>query len=208
MAYQALVLSVSTPPLVRRLIHRIETHSFADVHTMLRLPVPNYRLDAGCNFAIAQVLLTAVGGISATLYRQGATDGQRFKGLLRDHFPWGLESTQDVPASEAARIIYEVFRNPLTHDLGLDLHGKSNGIKVKVKRLQRPLPKGGLTEKWIEKLERRRDRPDMSSSLTVRPDKAVLLIEALYWGLRRMVEAMTHDEQLMAKSNRFLAARL
>jgi len=32
------------------------------VHTMLRLPVPNYRLRAGCNFAITHVLTTAIGG--------------------------------------------------------------------------------------------------------------------------------------------------
>lgn len=206
MAYQPLALDPSTPPSVKRLIDRLERLSFSDVHTMLRLPVRNYRLDAGCNFAIAQVLMTAIGGISTTLYRQGNSDSQRFRGLLRDHYQWQLEPTRDVTANEAARIIYQVFRNPLTHDLGLDLHGHSTGIKVKVKRLQRS--QGGLPERWIEKLEKGQNRPRMSSAVTVRPDAKVLLVEALYWGLRRMVEAMTRDAGLMGRAETFLASKI
>jgi hypothetical protein len=206
MAYQPLALDPSTPPSVKKLIDRLEGLSFSDVHTMLRLPVRNYRLDAGCNFAIAQVLMTAIGGISTTLYRQGKTDSERFRGLLRDHYQWQLEPTHDVAPDEAARIVYQVFRNPLTHDLGLDLHGRSTGIKVKVKRLQRS--QGGLTELWIEKLERGPTRPRMSSAVTVRSDAKVLLVEALYWGLRRMVEAMTRDAQLMSHADTFLASKI
>lgn len=208
MAYQPLNIDPATTPSVRRLIERLEALSFADVHTMLRLPVPNYRLDAGCNFAIAHVLMTAVGGISTTLYRKGSNDGERFKGLLQDHYPWDIEPTHDVTPSEGARIIYEVFRNPLTHDLGLDLHNKSKGIKVKIKRLQRQNKKGGLPEKWIEELESHPTRPKMSSAVTVRADANVLLVEALYWGLRRMVETMTRDSQLMARTESFLAGKL
>lgn len=206
MGYQPLALHLSTPLSVKRLIDRLERLSFSDVHTMLRLPVRNYRLDAGCNFAIAQVLMTAIGGISTTLYRQGNSDSERFRGLLRDHYQWQLEPTRDVTADEAARIIYQVFRNPLTHDLGLDLHGRSTGIKVKVKRLQRS--QGGLPELWIEKLEKAKTRPRMSSTVTVRPDAKVLLVEALYWGLRRMVEAMTRDAQLMGRAEAFLASKI
>src|SRR3990170_8589621 len=102
MAYQPLNLDATTPPAVRRLIERLERLSLSDVHTMLRLPVPNYRLNAGCNFAITQVLTTAIGGISTTLYRQGNSDGARFKGLLTHHYPWSLEPSQSVSPAEAA----------------------------------------------------------------------------------------------------------
>ena len=207
MPYQPLILDPATPPAVRRLIDRLERLSFGDVHTMLRLPVPNYRLTAGCNFAITQVLTTAIGGLSTTLYRHGNYDGERFKGLLTHHYPWNLEPRQSVPPAEAARVIYEVIRNPLTHDLGLDLHGKSKGVKVKLKRIQRVGGKGGMPEKWVEKLERG-PRPIMSPSVTVRSDARVLLVEALYWGLRRMVEEMTHDTSLMARAEAFLATRI
>ncbi len=206
MAYQPLALDPSTPPSVKKLIDRLEGLSFNDIHTMLRLPVRDYRLDAGCNFAIAQILMTAIGGISTTLYRQGKTDSERFRWLLRDHYQWQLEPTHDVAPDEAARIVYQVFRNPLIHDLGLDLHGRSTGIKVKVKRLQRS--QGGLTERWIENLERGPTRPRMSSVVTVQSDTKVLLVEALYWGLRRMVEAMTRDAQLMSHADTFLSSKI
>ncbi len=208
MPYQPLNLDASTPPAVKRLIDRLERLSFSDAHTMLRLPIPNYRLAAGCNFAITQVLTTAIGGLSTTLYRHGNTDGERFKGLLTQHYPWSLEPRQDVPAAEAARVIYEVIRNPLTHDLGLDLHGKSKGIKVKIKRIQRANSKGGLPERWIEQLERGPLRPKMSPAVTVRRDANVLLVEALYWGLRRMVESMTRDPALIARAEVFLSTRI
>lgn len=208
MPYQRLVLDPTTPPSVKRLVARLERLSFSDVHTMLRLPEPATNLTAGCNFAVAYVLMAAVGGISTTLYRLGKTDGERFKGLLTDYYPWDFEPTQHVPPAEAARIIYEVFRNPLTHDLGLDLRGKSKGIKVVVKRLQSPNHAGGLPEQWIESLEKGPARPKMSSTVSVRKDAKVLLVEALYWGLRRMVEAMTRDAQLMTRAENFLANKI
>ena len=105
---------------------------------MLRLPQPARSLTAGCNFALAYVLLAAVGGISTTLYRKGKTDGERFKGLLTDHYLWHLEPTQHVSPAEASPNIYEVFRNPINPRPGLDPYGKSQGIKVLVKRLQSP----------------------------------------------------------------------
>ena len=208
MPYKSLDLAPSTPPAVRRLIDRLEKLSFSDVHTMLRLPVPNYRLHAGCNFAITHVLTTAIGGISTTLYRHGSNDGERFKGLLIQHYPWALEPPQDVSPAEAARVIYEVIRNPLTHDLGLDLRGKAKGLKVKVKRWQRPHQKGGMPEKWIEQLEAGRVRPSISPAVTVRADAQVLLVEALYWGVRRMVESMTRDASLMTRAESFLASKV
>jgi hypothetical protein len=207
MAYQPLRLDPATPSAVRQLIDRLESLSFADVHTMLRLPVPNYRLRAGCNFAITHVLTTAIGGLSTTLYRKGQKDGELFMGLLKDYYPWHLEPHQDVSPAEAARIIYKVIRNPLTHELGLDLRNKSKAVTVKIKRCVRPDKKRGLTEKWIEQLEAG-TRPRISQAIIVRPDAQVLLVEALYWGIRRMVEGMTSDTHLMARAEAFLASRL
>ncbi len=208
MPYHHLNLDPTTPPAVRRLIDRLERYSFSDAHTMLRLPVPNYRLNAGCNFAITQLLTAAIGGISTTLYRRGNRDGERFKGLLTDHYPWTSEPPQSVSKAEAARVIYEVIRNPLTHDLGLDLHGGSSKVKVKIKRLARIGARGGPPEKWIEQLENSLVRPKMSPAVTVRTDASVLLVEALYWGVRRMVEDMTRDTALMASAEAFLATKV
>jgi signal transduction histidine kinase len=91
MAYKLLTIDPQTPPRVKALIQSVENHFFRDVHTMLRLPMPEHELPAGCNFAITQVLAAAVSGISVTLYSDKGGAGARFKGLLRDFYPWSLE---------------------------------------------------------------------------------------------------------------------
>jgi hypothetical protein len=136
MVYQPLNIAPSTPPRVRVLIQRIEDLSFSDTHSMLRLPLHHYRLSAGCNFAITHVLMAVIGGVSTTLYRHTGNVGDRFTGVLVNYFPWNKEPTSNVSPVDAADAIYSVFRNPITHDLGLDLKKKSAGGKGKSKTAQ------------------------------------------------------------------------
>jgi hypothetical protein len=206
MSYQPLHIPPSTSPNVRGLIHHIENRSFSDVHSMLRLPIHNYRLSAGCNFAIAHVLMAVIGGVSTTLYRHTGRAGERFIGVLEDYFPWDIEPSGIVSPKDGAEAIYEVFRNPLTHDLGLDVKKKSTGLKVKYKRLKTSTPKGtdrGLTERYIEKLEFSVVRPNMSATVTLASHKRVLLIEGLYWGVRRMIERLAADQKRMHAAEQF-----
>lgn len=203
--YRPLNVAAATPPRVRRLITSLESHYFSDVHTMLRLPVPNYRLTAGCNFAIAQVLTGAIGGISVTLYSHTGSKGQCFKGLLVNHYPWKLEPGNVVTPEDGANTIYSVVRNPLTHDLGLDLEKKRKTPKVLLKRLGTKEKTRGLPEKTIEVLERSDRRLVMSPTVTVRSDATVVLVEALYWGVRLMVEHLTRDNTRMQAAEAFLA---
>jgi hypothetical protein len=65
---------------------------------MLRLPVPSNQLTTGCNYAITQVLVATISGLSATLH---SSTGNRFKALFKAFYPWSLEpgnivSPQDV----------------------------------------------------------------------------------------------------------------
>ncbi len=208
MSYQPLHIPPSTSPHVMGLIHHIESKSFSDIHSMLRLPIHNYRLSAGCNFAIAHVLMAVIGGVSTTLYRHTGRVGERFIGILEDYFPWDLEPSGSVSPKDGAEAIYEVFRNPLTHDLGLDIKKKSAGLKVKYKRLKTSTRKGtdrGLTERHIEKLESTVVRPNMSATVTLASHKRVLLIEGLYWGVRRMIERLAADKKRMHAAEQFLA---
>lgn len=207
MSYQPLHIPPSTSPNVRGLIHHIENLSFSDVHSMLRLPIHNYRLSVGCNFAIAHVLMAVIGGVSTTLYRHTGRVGERFIGVLEDYFPWDLEPGGSASPKDGAEAIYEVFRNPLTHDLGLDVKKKSAGLKVKYKRLKTSTPKGtdrGQTERYIEKLEVSAARPTMSATVTLASHKRVLLIEGLYWGVRRMIERLAADQKRMHAAEQFL----
>lgn len=122
MSYKSLILDPATPPRVREIIERVEKLRFSDVHSMLRLPIGNHGLRARCNFAITDVLTAVIAGASTVLYDQKTSHvGERFKGVLEDYFPWDLEPKTSVPPPVGAAAIYHVFRNPLTHDWGLDL---------------------------------------------------------------------------------------
>ena len=204
MAYQKLALDPATPPTVRRLVERLEGLFFGDVHTMLRLPIPNYRLNAGCNFAIAQVLAAAISGVSVTLYSHTGGKGHRFKSLLIDYYPWNREPASVITPQTGAETIYSIFRNPLTHDLGLDIEKKARTPTVKIKRLSTKNKTRGLPEKKIEQLESTMGRFNMSAALTIRSDATVLLVEALYWGIRSMVETISRDQTRMAAAETFL----
>lgn len=205
MAYKALKLSSSTPARVKSLVRSLESHYFSDVHTMLRLPLPNHELTAGCNFAIAQVLAATVSGISVTLYSQDGHKGARFKGVLRDYYPWSLEPGNFVQNDEGARVLYELIRNPLIHDLGLDLDKKRKAHKVIVKRLA-STPGGGLSEQFIEALESRSRPSPISPTVSIQGARTVVLVEALYWGVRQMIEKLTTDPGRMKNAEALLAS--
>src|SRR4030042_5510540 len=91
MAYIPLALEPKPGLRVSHLIRRLEDHYFRDVHAMLRLPAPAIEVTPGCNFAIAQVLASAGGVVSVTLYKHSGHKGVRFKGLLCDYYPWSAE---------------------------------------------------------------------------------------------------------------------
>jgi hypothetical protein len=176
---------------------------------MLRLPEPDYGLSAGCNFAITQVLMGAISGVSTTLYMPSMHSGQsglRFKNLLVEYYPWDLESSQSVAPKQAAEVLYAVFRNPLAHDLGLGLQKKATTRKVLIKRLTTKNGIHGLPEETIEEIESTNKRFGMSATLTVRDDATVLLVEALYWGVRVMLEQLTKDAGRMQNAEVFLAS--
>lgn len=206
MSYRNLNIDPTIPIHVGKLIKQIEAHYLSDVHAMLRLPIPNYRIMAGCNFAIAQVLMATVSGVSTTLYSYSGGKGTRFKGLLIDYYPWGQEPAQSLTPEQSADIIYSVFRNPLTHDLGQDIEKKAKTPLVKIKRLVTKNKTRGLPEKAIEKIENTAKRPNMSPTVTTRSDATVLLVEALYWGLRKMIEELTADKARIIAAERFLSS--
>jgi hypothetical protein len=206
MAYKALTLDPKTPPRVRHLVQSLEDHFFRDVHTMLRLPEPSQQLTAGCNFAITQVLAAAVSGISVTLYGHKGGSGARFKALLKDFYPWSLEPGNKVAPQDGADVIYSLIRNPLTHDLGLDLQKKRRTQKVLIKRLATANGQRGLPEDIIERLEEPNRVVVMSPTVTIASGKTILLVEAFYWGVRRMVEDLSHDGSRMLAAKAFLAS--
>ncbi len=196
----------SLPPRVRAAVEKLETHYLRELHVMLRLPIPSYRLTSPCTFSCAQVLFALVAGVSTMLYaHRDGSPGADFKGLLIDFYPWTDEPSLSVSPEEAARLIYEVFRNPLTHNLGAHVRRRHATPLVKVKRGGRAAGAGGLTEAMIERLEKAPRPPRLSAAIAVRPgDATVLFVEPLYWGVRVMLENLLRDNGRMAKADVYL----
>ena len=91
MAYVDLQIDAATPELVKDFIRFQVDMQFHDIHCMLRLPLPEPGLNAGCNFAAANTLLILVSGISTVLYKQTGDSGKRFIRALEDCYPWDCE---------------------------------------------------------------------------------------------------------------------
>lgn len=171
---------------------------------MLRLPEPDCQIEAGCNFAVAQVLLSVVSGASVTLYEHSGHKGVRFKGVLEHYYPWAEEPVPTRDDREHARQIYSLFRNPLTHDLGLDLERKQRTHKVIVKRITTGDGSRGHSESGVEMLEAERRPARLSPVLKTENGRVVLLVEAFYWGVRQMLVRLSSDHARRASAETFL----
>jgi len=192
MAYHAIANGAPDLAKITKILHRIEAYYLRPVHTLFRLPMGE--LQDNCQFVIAQTLLSTIASASTTLYMIGINDGERFRNVLIDYYPW---ETETVTRNEAAKILYEQFRCPIVHDAGVNLRGGPD--KAKVLRVIKN--NEGLSEERIEFLESR-DRPaDLAPTLTERDDGVVVLrSEALYWGVRCMVERLTADRERMERA--------
>jgi hypothetical protein len=205
MAYQPLRLDPACPARVQAFVRdTVESHFFADVRAMLRLPLPEMGITAGCNFAALEVLMAVVSGVSVTLFdaEAGAKTGNRgrlFRDALTCAYPWGSEPVPETGkallGSDAADVIYYTFRNPLTHSLGK----RDRRVVVKVNRATR---EGiGHAETVIEALESHAQFPAITKpplpTVWKRPDATVIFVERFYWGVRKMIETLSTDGQRM-----------
>jgi hypothetical protein len=173
---------------------------FKDAHSMLRLPVPQSALEAGCNFAGANCLLSLISGLSSLLtpaFDTSRISGRKFGEVMKTYYPWDIQPTvgDTAPHGIDGTIthLYQYFRNPLAHSLG---------IKTKGNYLVR-IEKGPLSESDIEQLENNTSSPGPAisySPITISGEnieKIGLNVPYLYWGVREMLHRMTQDGRLM-----------
>lgn len=193
MPYHELISPSTLPPKVTRVISKLERHYLRPIHVMFRLPVPKYRLVGEFQFSIAHLLLGAIAGVSTTLYAHEGSKGERYRQLLVNYYPFSLETGNNVPALNAARTLWSVFRNPLAHDLGFDLEKNAKTPMVKVFRVLTNGGAIGRTEKMIESLEETSVRPQLKPTLQIQTDATVLSVDSLYWGVRHTIETLLAD---------------
>jgi hypothetical protein len=200
MSYHPIQIDPRTPKLVKDFIRSHLDMQFHDVHCMLRLPILNQELGAGCNFSAATFLLSLISGISMTLYKQRGGSGKLFKELLEIHYPWEQEPSGGVTKQDGPDDLYNLFRNPLAHSLG-----------ILDPRRKRPaalgVGKGTYPEDLIERIEQSATRPaDASATIMVAHNSKTLRVEGLYWGIREMVRRLTADAAAMSGAAKFIAS--
>ena len=109
------------------------------------LPIESLGIDGGCNFVVALAMCNMISGIARVLYtpagqiprgRDGAAI--RFKSILRDFFSWELAENREGKIN----ILYDVFRNPLTHSLGVQDEPRKRRVWI----LKSPLDEAQITE--------------------------------------------------------------
>ena len=186
MAYVELDLPNSLPDSVHTVIRKGVDPLLQDVHWMLAMVIgeptdtaPRRQLQ----LPIAHVLLATVAGVSKTLlHAPEKRTGVRFKKCLIKYFPWDIDPPTGVSHDEAAKILYEVFRNPMVHCLGLN---KASDPVVKIGHAFRGTDDA---EKRVEELECLTVKPISEPCLVVSPGKRVLWLDPFYWGVRKLVE--------------------
>lgn len=205
MAYVQLNLPDTLPESVRSAIRVGVEPLFQDVHWMLSTTIggpsdtePGRQLQV----PIAHTLLAAVAGISTKLYCDAGGDGRtgsRFKNCLTTFFPWDLDPPTGVPKEKAAKILYETFRNPLVHYLGLN-PAKS---AVKIGQVFRGTDDAEIR---VEELERQTSKPYSEPCLVVTTETQVLWLDPLYWGIRILVERLCCDTVEISHANNRLTS--
>ena len=203
MSYQPLTLDEKTPSVVEHFVRQHLEMQFHDIHCMLRLPLPELGINAGCNFAIANSLLALVSGLSALLTENIDTTGNSgtlFKKLLLDYYPWDLQPPVVSTKERSVDHLYDYFRNPLAHSLGL--RSKGNFLIV--------IAKGILSEEAIEGLEKSPTPQAQAmeyTPITIKNEQIeqiTLYVEYFYWGIREMLRRLSSDTQQMQKTEQSL----
>jgi len=174
----------------------------SDIRCILRLPYGH--LKTGCNIASASLLFSLISGVSTCLYNASYEDfvrekptgsGRKFKGVLRDYYPW---KDEQLPIDEAIRIIYDSTRNPIEHSLGL--YQPNEVRRSMIKKIR-------LTPKQIAYIESSEIKPawlpptiTMSNSPFFNYDINVM---SLYWGTFRLICRLLKDKKQLEKAEVF-----
>lgn len=206
MPYRPLT-ATRAPKSIRDFIAAHIDMQFADVHAMLRLPLSDDGLKAGCNFACVSTLCGLIAGASTIFYSQTGSNAERFKGVLNDYYPWSLQPEGGVSQAESVAALYSDYRNPLAHAWAVSTRevGRHPNKRIIMDGNARVLGvvKQALTEQAIAILETPSGRaPSWLTPVITRNSAAGLDVypHSLHWGTRRMVEKLTRDSARMQQT--------
>ena len=199
---------------VKSSLHLAVRPHLQDVRAMLRLPLPEAGITAGCNFAAVHVLLNVLSGLSRLMGPSPTRSDAAFRKFVARWYPWPLEPrASSFRQKRGTKALYDSFRTGFSHDLGLLLEAgpvDSRGrIRSKFRIAGRHL---GVTKQptlppsVLVELDDVAVRPTWLGPTVVADGKTGLLVDAvaLYWGVRRLVFDHTSNRRAVSSLDRMI----
>lgn len=201
MPYQRILFEHIADPNVKAIVHRADL-LLGDVYTMCCKHPLKMTNAGGCQFSAALVLLCIIDALAAYVYpptkamlKKKGVQEERFKKLIREQLHW---PSGGVDVVQAAAILWDECRNPLTHAAGLDDRARHRhaGLDEPVVGIW-----GDVKPKRISNVDRRKSWPDswpilspdrgVLRSATGRPARLKLTVVALYWSVKKLVRDLS-----------------
>ncbi len=106
-------------------------------------------------------------------------DGERFKGFMKENFPWKLDPPDGLSVDDACAFVWHDARCALLHRFGMRSQPL---LLMKIGRMF------SLDDDRLTALESDvKQRPYSESSVRRNGERTVLWIEAFYWSLRQAI---------------------
>lgn len=185
-----------------------------DVRAMLRLPLPDAGITAGCNFAAVHVLLNVLSGLSRLMGASPKRSDDAFRAFVARWYPWRLEPAESrFRQKRGTQALYDSFRTGFAHDLGLLLESgpvdRRGRVRSKFRITGRQLgvtKQPSLSLAALDELDDVLDRPSWLGPTVVADGRVGLLVDAvaLYWGARRLVFDHTSHERSVSSLHRMI----
>jgi hypothetical protein len=200
---------------VKSSLHLAVRPHLQDVRAMLRLPLPEIGISAGCNFAAVHVLLNVLSGLSRLMGPGPKRSDAAFCKFVARWYPWRLELPESrFRQKRGTKALYDSFRTGFSHDLGLlldsgpvDYRGR---IRPRFRISGRHLgvtKRPSLSWSFLAELDDVTARPTWLGATVVADGKVGLLVDAvaLYWGIRRLVFDHTSNRRAARALDKMIA---
>lgn len=208
MAYMSIVLTDSVPACIQLLVRERIEPILRDVRLMLEFPKTSE--EPGFNLTAVASLFGLIAGLSRVFHSTIERDGDAFRITTR-HYPLTEEPHGAVRDPDRfAHLLYKVYRCNLVHSLGFATMWRDDLSRREIVEVPREpkvtrhtqLPLG---EARIAELDIPVGRPGWLLP-TLEDDGSIthLNLEALYWGVRRLVLMLSENEKLSPAAQQFL----
>jgi len=201
MAYIPIPKPTALSPYIMEVIEHVLDPCFEEIHYLLTIRRQDQGPKGSYQKTQAMVLIALADGMAQLFIADGKIQvGDRFKKFLEKYYPWDKDMPDGFSRDEAVNFIWDNYRCPLFHRLGLR-HSPDNLIRY-----------GNVfsrSEDEIESIESCEIRPSTCAFLEKKNSKEGVeyvnfLVESFYWGLRQAITNVFNEprEELDKIENR------